>query len=65
MSRLTHIDDQGRARMVDVSDKAVTTREAVAEGFVAMSPATLELATTGTGFIAALGWSKRLRNSTA
>ena len=49
MSRLTHIDDQGRARMVDVSDKAVTTREAVAEGFVAMSPATLELATTGTG----------------
>ncbi len=49
MSRLTHIDDEGRARMVDVSGKAVTTREAVAEGFVSMAPATLQLATTGTG----------------
>jgi cyclic pyranopterin phosphate synthase len=47
MSRLTHIDDQGRARMVDVSAKAVTTREAVAEGFVAMAPETLALATSG------------------
>jgi cyclic pyranopterin phosphate synthase len=49
VSRLTHIDDEGRARMVDVSGKAVTTREAVAEGFVSMAPATLQLATTGTG----------------
>ena len=49
MSRLTHIDDQGRARMVDVSNKAVTTREAVAEGFISMAPATLALATSGTG----------------
>ena len=49
MSKLTHIDDQGRARMVDVSNKAVTSREAVAEGFVAMAPATLALATSGTG----------------
>lgn len=49
MSRLTHIDDTGRARMVDVSDKAVTTREAVAEGFVRMSPDTLALALSGEG----------------
>ena len=49
MSELTHIDAQGRARMVDVSNKAVTTREAVAEGFVSMAPATLTLATSGTG----------------
>ena len=49
MSQLTHIDETGRARMVDVSDKAVTTREAVAEGFVRMTPATLELAVSGDG----------------
>ena len=49
MSKLTHIDDQGRARMVDVSNKAITTREAVAEGFVSMAPATLALAASGTG----------------
>ena len=48
MSKLTHIDKTGRARMVDVSDKPVTAREAVAEGFVSMSAATLELATSGT-----------------
>ena len=34
---LTHVDDQGNARMVDVSDKAITRREAVAEGFIALS----------------------------
>jgi len=44
---LTHINASGEAHMVDVSDKAATRREAVAEGFVAMSVATLELATTG------------------
>ena len=49
MSRLTHIDDEGRARMVDVSDKAVTAREALAEGFVRMDDATLTLAVSGTG----------------
>ena len=47
MSKLTHIDETGRANMVDVSAKAVTTREAVAEGFVRMSPATLALALSG------------------
>lgn len=49
MSGLTHIDETGRARMVDVSDKAVTTREAVAEGFVRMSATTLALAVSGDG----------------
>ncbi len=49
MSKLTHIDETGRARMVDVSDKAVTAREAVAEGFVRMSAATLRLALSGEG----------------
>ncbi|WP_296597735.1 cyclic pyranopterin monophosphate synthase MoaC [Phenylobacterium sp.] len=49
MSRLTHIDESGRARMVDVSDKAATTREAAAEGFVRMTPETLALALSGEG----------------
>ena len=49
MSKLTHIDETGRARMVDVSGKASTAREAVAEGFVRMSPATLALAIAGEG----------------
>jgi cyclic pyranopterin phosphate synthase len=47
VSRLTHIDEQGRARMVDVSDKPATAREAVAEGLVRMAPATLALALSG------------------
>ena len=49
MTQLTHIDETGRARMVDVSGKASTAREAVAEGFVRMSPATLALAISGDG----------------
>ena len=49
MSKLTHIDETGRARMVDVSQKAATAREAVAEGFVRMSPETLTLALSGEG----------------
>jgi len=44
VSRLTHIDDQGRARMVDVSAKPATAREAVARGLVRMSAATRALA---------------------
>ena len=47
MSRLTHLDAQGRARMVDVSDKPATAREAVAEGLVRMAPETLALALSG------------------
>ncbi|MDH7638592.1 cyclic pyranopterin monophosphate synthase MoaC [Sphingomonas oryzagri] len=37
MSRLTHLDDQGAARMVDVSAKPATAREATATGRIAMS----------------------------
>ena len=40
--RLTHFDRAGNAIMVDVTDKAVTQRVAVATGSVAMKPATLE-----------------------
>ena len=38
---LTHLDEAGRARMVDVGDKPVTRRVATAEGFVVMAGATL------------------------
>ena len=44
---LTHINEQGRARMVDVSAKEGTQRLARAAGFVHMEPATLELVRTG------------------
>ena len=37
-AQLTHIDADGRARMVDVSDKAITLRQAVAEGRLLMLP---------------------------
>ena len=36
-AKLSHVDEQGRIRMVDVGHKAVTTREAVARGCVSMS----------------------------
>ena len=39
MSRLTHIDEAGAARMVDVGGKSVTARQAVARGRITMSPA--------------------------
>jgi cyclic pyranopterin phosphate synthase len=41
VSELTHLDDQGRARMVDVGDKQSTARAARAEARVKMAPATL------------------------
>ena len=44
---LTHLDSQGRAHMVDVTDKAVTFREAVAEARVRMLPATLQMIVDG------------------
>lgn len=47
MSGFTHLDEQGRARMVDVGRKAVTSRECVARGAVVMAPATLEALTEG------------------
>lgn len=43
MSKLTHFDEDGAARMVDVSAKQETAREAVAEGRVFMQPETLSL----------------------
>ena len=46
--RLSHIDARGRARMVDVGDKAVTRRVAVAGAQVVMRPATLRMITAGT-----------------
>ncbi len=49
MSKLTHIDETGRARMVDVSGKPASAREAVAEGFLRMAPETLALAVSGQG----------------
>ena len=45
--RLTHLDAKGQARMVDVSDKAVTARTARAGAFVAMKPETLKAALAG------------------
>jgi len=46
-SRLTHLDHKGQARMVDVSEKAVTARIARAGAFVAMKPEALKLALAG------------------
>lgn len=45
--RLTHLDAQGAASMVDVGDKALTSREARAEGRVVMAPETLRLILDG------------------
>ena len=45
--KLTHLDDKGRARMVDVGEKASTTRTAVAEGFISMTAETLALVVSG------------------
>lgn len=47
MSALTHLDAAGAANMVDVSDKAVTSRTARAEGVVLMMPETLRLIREG------------------
>lgn len=46
-NRLTHIDDKGDVRMVDVSAKPDTERVAIAEGFISMNQATLDLIVTG------------------
>jgi len=43
MKKFTHIDKEGKARMVDVSEKAATVREAAARGFVAMKPDTVQM----------------------
>lgn len=43
MGNFTHFDEQGQSRMVDVSDKAITKREAIARGIVRMHPKTFEM----------------------
>ncbi len=43
MGKLSHLDDHGRAKMVDVSDKDITSRIAVARGTIHMRAATLAL----------------------
>ncbi len=43
MEDFTHFDEHGQSRMVDVSDKAVTKREAIARGIVRMQPKTFEM----------------------
>jgi cyclic pyranopterin phosphate synthase len=47
MAKLSHLDEQGRARMVDVSEKDVTSRIAVARGTIQMAPETLALIRQG------------------
>lgn len=47
MSKLTHLDETGAARMVDVGGKAETARSATAKGRISMSPATLEAVRDG------------------
>ncbi|MGA2286559.1 MAG: cyclic pyranopterin monophosphate synthase MoaC [Dehalococcoidia bacterium] len=47
MAKLSHVDESGRARMVDVSGKPETVREAVATGTVRMKPETLALIQSG------------------
>ncbi len=45
--KLTHIDAQGNAQMVDVTDKAVTSREALAQAIISMKPETLAMIVAG------------------
>ncbi len=47
MSKLTYLDEAGRARMVDVGDKAVTSRRTEARGELVCAPATLALVRAG------------------
>ncbi|GGI87174.1 cyclic pyranopterin monophosphate synthase accessory protein [Shewanella hanedai] len=46
-NKFTHINADGNAHMVDVTEKAVTEREARAEAFIEMAPATLEMIMSG------------------
>ncbi|SFV69913.1 Molybdenum cofactor biosynthesis protein MoaC [hydrothermal vent metagenome] len=47
MSKLTHLNNKGEAKMVDVSDKNITNRSATATGFITMSPETIKLIQSG------------------
>jgi len=48
VDELSHIDNAGRVRMVDVSEKSVTPREAIAAGEIELEPSTVKLVTQGT-----------------
>jgi len=59
MSELTHFNKAGEAHMVDVGDKAITQRVAVAEGYIRMQAETLKLIVDGSfgkGAEAYCGW---------
>ncbi|WP_281555916.1 cyclic pyranopterin monophosphate synthase MoaC [Thalassomonas sp. RHCl1] len=45
--QLSHVNQKGEANMVDVTEKAMTSRTAVAQGYISMTPQTLALITTG------------------
>ena len=47
-AKLTHLDESGRAKMVDIGDKPVTRREAIAEGFISLQAETVRAITAGT-----------------
>ena len=47
MSKLTHLDDKGHARMVDVGEKKATNRQATASGQIFMTSETLQLIVAG------------------
>jgi len=49
MSKLTHLDEHGAARMVDVGGKTANRRSATAAGFIRMAPATLAAVRDGSG----------------
>ena len=67
MSRLSHLDETGAAHMVDVGDKPLTKREAVATGHVRMAPETLAIIRNGDAkkamFWARRGWPVSWRPS--
>ena len=46
-THLTHLDEQGNAKMVDVGDKDITSREAIARGYVSIQPETARLIKEG------------------
>jgi cyclic pyranopterin phosphate synthase len=47
MSQLTHFDDKGRSKMVDITEKDITRREAVAAGIISMKPGTFQMIIKG------------------
>ncbi len=48
MTRLTHLDEEGKATMVDVGEKPLTDRKATAEGWIFLQDTTLQAITEGT-----------------